>query len=218
MFGTQLRLVTETSTEVGSKAITLSDEVKNLGAVKQEFQLLYHVNFGSNLLEEGAMVLAAVSRVTPRNSRAAEGDMEKWNLYGPPTKGYQEQVYFLKPIGDAQGKTEVLLRNKVGNRGASLRFSVKELPYLTVWKCTQALEDGYVTGIEPGTNYPNNRSFERKNGRVPRLEGGESYAMTVTITALTDAESVEAAANRIRALQGDTKPQIDEKPVAGLCP
>jgi hypothetical protein len=218
MFGTALRLESETSTRVGSKTIVLSDWIQNLAAVRQELQILYHVNFGAPLLEEGAVFEAPLARVTPRDARAAELGMSAWNTYGPPLAGYQEQVYFLKPLADAEGRTEVLLRNRAGDRGVSMSFSVKELPCLTVWKCTQAAADGYVTGIEPGTNFPNNRSFERAAGRVPVLEGGGRYGATLAITALSSREEVAAAAARVRRLQGETKTQVDTAPVAGISP
>ena len=202
MFGPRLRLTTEISTEIGSRALTIDDEVQNLAATPQEMQLLYHCNFGSPLLEEGARFVAPLAQVKPRDARAAEGGMEKWNEYEGPVTGYVEQVYFLRLLGDADGNTEVLLRNRRGDRGVSLRFSLGQLPYMTLWKNTAARENGYVTGLEPGTNYPNLRSIEREAGRVPVLEGGQSYRVRLVITALPGAEEVAAAARRIAALQG----------------
>jgi hypothetical protein len=218
MFGTQLRLAAEVATEAGSRSLTITDEVRNMAATEQEFQMLYHANFGTPLLGEGASFVAPLERVTPRDARAAEGGMEGWDRYGAPTTGYLEQVYFLKPRAGDDGMTEVLLRNKVGNRGVTMAFSVRELPYLTLWKNTSALENGYVTGIEPATNYPNNRSFERRNGRVPVLKGGGSWRATIHITALLDAPAVAAAEARIRKLQGAAAPTIDRQPAPGLCP
>ena len=218
MFGTQLRLTTEVSTVVGSSSLTIRDTVTNLSASDQEFQNLYHTNFGAPLLEGGAQVVAPVARMTPRDARAAEGDIAKWNEYLPPTAGYNEQVFLLQLLGDEKGNSEILLKNKAGDRGVSLAFSLQDLPYTTVWKNTAARENGYVTGLEPGTNFPNNRKFERENGRVPKLKGGESYHMSLTITVHTAAAEVESATARIRRLQGDTLPQLDAQPVPGLCP
>jgi hypothetical protein len=212
MFGAQLELRTEISTEVGSKSLTIRDQITNRGAAPQEMQLLYHSNFGAPLLEEGAELLAPLERVVPRDVRAAEGGMERWNRYGPPQPGYVEQVYFLRLRGAEDGATEALLRNRAGDRGVSLAFSLRELPYLTVWKNTAAREDGYVTGIEPGTNYPNLRRIEREKGRVPKLGPGETYQATLTVTALTSAAEVEAAAARVRKLQGDHAAQVLSAP------
>ena len=218
MFGTQLRLTAEISTVVGSKSLTLRDTITNLSADEQEFQTLYHTNFGSPLLEGGSKFLAPVARVTPRDPRAAEGDLSKWNHYLAPTPGYNEQVYFLELLADAKKQTEIMLENGAGTRGVSLNYSLKDLPHTTLWKNTAPTANGYVTGLEPATNFPNLREFERENGRVPRLKGGESHNATITFTVHTDASLVGAARARIRRLQGDTRVQIDEAPVPGLSP
>jgi len=218
MFGTQLRLTAEISTVVGSKSLTLSDTITNLSADEQEFQTLYHTNFGSPLLEGGSKFLAPAARVTPRDPRAAEGPLSKWNEYLPPTPGYNEQVYFLKLLGDEQNRTEIMLENAAGTRGVSLLYSLTDLPHTTLWKNTAPVANGYVTGLEPATNFPNLREFERENGRVPRLKKGESHHATITFTIHTDAKGVGEARSRIHGLQGDTRVQIDEAPVPGLSP
>jgi len=218
MYGTQLRLVTEILTVVGSKTIYINDEIQNLAATDQEFQILYHTNFGPPLLGDGAEVVAPALRVTPRDTRAAESGLAAWNRYGPPTAGYVEQVYFLQLAADARGETEVLLKNPAGDRGATLAFSTRELPHLTIWKNTSAFENGYVTGIEPATNFPNNRRFERQNGRVPVLKGGTSWRARLRVTALLSREEVGEAAKRIEKLLDGRKTQVDAGPVAGLCP
>ena len=114
--------------------------------------MLYHINFGKPLLEQGARFVAPAERVTPFNARAAK-DVKSYDTYLGPTPGYIEQVYLYRPLADAAGKTTVLLHNKAGDRAASMTYALKELPYLTMWKNTGDVRDGYVTGIEPGTNY-----------------------------------------------------------------
>ena len=50
--GPKLELTTELSTEPGSRTFRLSDAVTNRGGMRQEFQILYHTNFGPPLLED----------------------------------------------------------------------------------------------------------------------------------------------------------------------
>jgi hypothetical protein len=214
MFGTQLRLVSEIWTEPGSTTIHFEDEIINLADKEQEMQYLYHCNFGQPLLDEGTRFIAAVKKVFPRDARAAEGGLAGWDVYGPPQAGYTEQVYLMTLYGDKNDRTETMLQNKAGSRGVSLTFSTTELPYFTLWKNTTALEDGYVTGIEPGTSYPMLRSIERKGGRVPVLKGGQSYKASLGINVLPDAAAVEAARKRIAALQGDRKTTVDKEPLS----
>jgi hypothetical protein len=211
LFGPKLELQTEISTEPGSNTFRIADVVSNRGTQPQEFEMLYHVNFGRPLLEEGSRFLAPVERVTPYNDRAARA-VASWNVYPGPAPGFIEQVYLLRPIADKDGWTLLLLQNKAADRAASMSYSIKELPYLTIWKNTAAEKDGYVTGLEPGTNYPNPRAIERKAGRVPKLTGDAGHAMTIDYTIHVGKDEVQKAADRIKAIQGDRKPVVDEKP------
>ena len=61
----------------GSESFQISERLTNQGASPQEFQLIYHGNYGSSILEKGAMVYAPASSVTPMNENAARSD--SWN-------------------------------------------------------------------------------------------------------------------------------------------
>lgn len=211
LFGPKLELQTEISTEPGSSTFRIADVVSNRGTQPQEFEMLYHVNFGRPLLEEGSRFLAPIERVTPYNDRAAKA-VATWNTYAGPTPGFIEQVYLMRPLADKDGRTVILLQNKRADRAASMSYSIKELPYLTMWKNTAAVNDGYVTGLEPGTNYPNHRAIERKAGRVPKLAGDASHAMTIDYGIHVGKDEVQKVADRIKTIQGDRKPIVDEKP------
>ena len=93
-----------------------------------------------------------------------------------------------------------MLTNAAEDLAATMSWSVEELPYLTQWKNTVATGDGYVTGIEPGTGYPNNRSVERAAGRLPVLAAGETRSFTVEIGLLRDYD-VKNAVAQVKQLQ-----------------
>ena len=213
LFGPKLELHTSLVIIPGKSAFQLVDEIKNTGAQDQEFQILYHANFGAPLLEEGAEVLAPVveNGVTPFNDHAAAG-LKTWNVYDAPTAGFVEQVYLLQLKGDHNHETTALLHNKRKTQGVSISWSLKELPYLTVWKNTGAAADGYVTGIEPGTNYPNNRSVEREAGRVPKLAPGESHKMTVMFALHGNGPAVERAIKSVEEIEFSGH-SIDDAPL-----
>jgi galactose mutarotase-like enzyme len=210
-YGPKLELQTEIATEPGSNSLRVTDVVTNRGAQPQEFQMLYHVNFGPPLLEKGATFLAPVARVTPFNAHAARG-VRDFARYAGPVKGFVEQVYCLRLHSDPEGSTTVLLRNRAGDRAVSMSYAVKELPYFTLWKNTAAEADGYVTGLEPGTNFPNNRRVERKLGRVPKLAAGASHRMAIEFTVHVGRDQVNRVAERIQRIQGKRVPIVDERP------
>ncbi len=212
----KLRMTSTITVKVGETGFHLHDELENISQSPAEIQMLYHVNFGDPLLDAGSKVVAPIKTVVPRNARAAEG-IKTWETYEAPHPGFEEQVYFSELLSDAGGRTQALLRNAHGTRGALLIFNKQQLPCLTVWKNTTALADGYVTGIEPGTNFPNPRSHEGAQGRVVSLEPGGSFGFDLQLKYLSDAASVAVAADAIAELQGDTQPQVYEAPQEGWC-
>jgi hypothetical protein len=212
LFGPKLELWAEISTEPGADAFRVDDTVRNCGAHDQEFQLLYHVNFGAPLLEKGSRFLAPLKQVTPINAHAATA-VEKFNEYAGPSKGFVEQVYCLQPFADGRGRTLAMLQNAAADRGASLAFSTTQLPYLTLWKNTAAMAEGYVTGIEPATGFPYNRRIERKFGRVPKLQPNQRRRFTLDCQIHVGPDAVKQAGDKIARLQAGRQTQVDAEPV-----
>jgi hypothetical protein len=213
LFGNKLRMTTTISTRAGSPELTVSDEIQNISAEPSELELLYHINFGAPLLTPGAKVVLPAKTVAPRDVIAAQ-NVPDWNVYGPETPGLGEACFFCELLADAAGQTRALLRSAAGDQGASLKFDKSQLPCFTIWKNRQAVIDGYVTGLEPGTNFPNRKSFEKQKGRVIVFAPGEVRRFSVTIEAHTDAASLADAERAIAAIQGSTKPQISDQPRA----
>lgn len=200
MFGPALRLTTAISTELGSNSLTIADQVTNLNDKPAEMQLLYHCNYGAPLLEEGASIVTSHKSVSPRDPRAEEG-FKTYDQFPGPTPGYIEQVYFYELAGNSEGNTSVLLKNAEGNLGSSLHYALKQMPYFTLWKNTATTQDGYVVGLEPATNYPNTKSFERDAGRVITLNGGETQRCDLTIAVHDTKSDVQAAERTIEQIK-----------------
>jgi galactose mutarotase-like enzyme len=210
-YGPKLELQTEISTEPGANTFRIADTITNRGAEAQEFQIIYHANYGRPLLEEAATFLAPVASVTPFNEHAAK-DVANYARYAGPTPGFIEQVYCIRPLADKDGRTVIALQNKARDRAVSMSFAVKELPYVSLWKNTNAEGEGYVTGLEPGTNFPNNRRIERKLGRVPKLAPGASHSATIDFAIHVGAEETKRLIERVAAIQGDAKPVLEQQP------
>jgi len=212
----KLRLTTTIKTRAGEKGFRLRDKIENISQSPAEMQMLYHVNFGEPLLDAGARVVAPIKTIVPRNARAAEG-ITTWDSYAAPQPGFEEQVYFFELLADSAGQTSALLRNAHGTRAARMMFNKQQLPCFTVWKNTTSLADGYVTGLEPGTNFPNPRSYEGEQGRVVKLAPGGSFVFDFQLDYLSNADEVEAAEAAIAKLQGGMEPKIHSTPQAGWC-
>jgi hypothetical protein len=203
----KLRLRTTYSIKVGSPRVHIVDEIVNLSRAPGECQMLYHVNFGPPLCAPGSRVLAPVETIVARTKHAAD-DIGHWQEFGPARPGFEEQVYFYRLHADAKEQTTALLQSPDRKTGVSLHWSRKELPFFTLWKNQVALEDGYVVGIEPGTNFPNPRSFETKEGRIVKLSPGGVHRMAWAIEVHSTPESVATAENRIEGIRAGRAPEI----------
>lgn len=210
-YGPQLSLWTDISTEPGSTTIRFEDSITNHAAHAHECQLIYHTNFGAPLLQDGSRFFGAVQRVAAFNDRAAEG-LAGYDRYSGPQNGFVEQVYCLFPVAGPDGQAEVMLQNAAADRGVSMKFPVHQLPYFTLWKNLAALENGYVTGLEPGTGFPYTRRLEREAGRVPKLAPGETRQFTVETTIHPDSAGVRTVRERIQKTQGGIEPLIETAP------
>lgn len=217
-FAPQVGLRTKISTEPGSNRLVVRDEYVNLRESPSEMQVLYHWNFGTPILEEGSRVVVPIKTVLPRDKRAQEG-MDHFDTYIAPQAGYAEQVYFFELHGEGKdGRTIALLRNRAGDKGVALRYSLAALPAFTVWKNTAGLKEGYVTGLEPSTSYPNARPFEAARNRILTIPPGGSHVVETTLEVLDTADGVKAVEAEVKALQAKGAPTIHPKPVEPFAP
>jgi hypothetical protein len=218
LFAPQIRMRTKISTTPGSNRLSIRDEFLNLCDSPGEMQVLYHWNFGAPYLEEGSRLVAPIVAVAPRDPRAREG-MDRYDVFPGPEPGFSEQVYFFELRGAPRdGRTLATLRNHAGDKAVVLRFDTAQLPAFTLWKNTGGRREGYVTGLEPATNYPNPKPFEKTRGRVVPLAPGGSYLVELVFEVLDTRESVATVEAEIHALQGLGAPTIHPEPVEPYAP
>ncbi len=217
LFAPHLHLTTTITTVPGSNRVVLHDLLENRGGEAAEMQLLYHLNMGPPFLEAGSRVVAPIREVAPISKRAAEG-IDTLETYAGPVAGYAEQVYCYDLLSDAGGRTLAMLYNHAVNKGVAIRFNRQELPCMTVWKNTASLEEGYVTGLEPATNFPNLKTFEREQGRVPVIPPGGHWECSWSIEIHDNAAGVSGVLKEIVSLQSQAKSIIHRTPQPRFSP
>jgi len=207
LFMPHFRLKTTIETTAGSNSLKITDEVINCGTAEEEMELLYHCNFGPPILEKGAKVVAPIIEVAPRD-KIAEPGAEEFYLCEGAENGFEEKVYFYNLAARENGETITMLKNKNSDKAVALRFNKNEMPCFTLWKNTAAVEDGYVVGLEPGTDYPNNRAVERAAGRLVKIPGKSSYKITLEMQAFDDAALIAEVEKEISEIQEDVTPEV----------
>jgi hypothetical protein len=214
LFGGWLRLESTLRTHRDSGVFEITDTVTNLSASPAETEILYHCNVGEPFLGAGSVLHTAVRELAPRNARAAEG-ISMWNLYGAPERGYAEQVYFAQPAVDSAGWAVSALADPTERLAFVVRYDAATLPWFTLWKNTAATQDGYVTGLEPGSTFPNPRQIERQEGRLQVLGPGASVNYRLQIEASVDKARTRQILDEITALQVATARTVHSEPKPG---
>jgi len=208
-----LRLTTSLTLHAARPRVEWTDVVQNLSDRPATMQMLYHVNFGPPLLAPGSELVAAVAELAPRDA-SAEPDVPSWSRYDAPRAGRGEQVHFARLHADDAGVATALLVGPGGTHAAALSWRAATLPCFALWKNQGGLADGYVTGLEPGTNFPNPRSFEETQGRVVPLAAGGSVRFDLALEHLAGG-AVTAERARLAALAQAAVPVIHARPKPG---
>jgi hypothetical protein len=217
LFFGHLRLTTTYTTVPGSNRVVIHDAVQNRSTRPAEMELLYHCNIGPPLLEAGSRVVAPIRAMAPQTPRAAEG-IDTFETYVGPTLGFAEQVYLYDLLADSSGRTLALLYNAAADRGLCVRFNRRELPCFTVWKNCLPAEEGYVTGLEPATNFPNFKAFEREHGRVKVLPPGGRWEATWSLEVHDTAAGVASALKEVATLQAHAPATVHRTPQGTFSP
>ena len=218
LFGSNLTLHARYETTANSPELHLTDTVTNACDTPAELMLLYHIN----QTPLGSRVLVPCEEVIPRDPRAAENGEpwegpQNWAKLGPPTPGFAEQAYFIRPRPDSDGRGRMLMPADDDSVALEVRFDVDTLPWCVLWKQFGGRRDGYVVGMEPAICLPNHRSFERAKGRVVVLQPDETRTMRLTLRFLTELDEVKAAVAEATAL-ADDPPTVHAEPLPEFCP
>jgi Domain of unknown function (DUF4432) len=142
--------------------------------------------------------------------------LRDWQTYRAPTRDYDETVYNVVPYGDEHGDTLAVLHNSGGSLGVSLGFNIQQLPVFSLWKNTDTQGQGYVTGLEPGTSFSYNRSYQRALHLVPTIGPKEERHFDMTYTLLADKVAVDKALQQIQTIQQSRPTEIHKAPLVDL--
>lgn len=217
LFFSNLRLQSRLRVHAGSATVEILDDVTNDGSAAAEIQLLYHVNVGAPVLESGSTLVAPIDELAPKDSLSA-GEIGQWNEFGGPESGYNERVYFAKLRADESNLTATMLKNSDATKAFAVSYGTKTLPRFVLWKNTSHSADGYVTGLEPATNYPNTRSYEASQDRVVALESEETASFRMKLDPMTDSDAIASMQQRIEKLCGEKTSTIHQTPRPGWSP
>ena len=175
VFGPHLELTRTITAKLGHSEIQVFDRVRNMGNSPAPHMILYHLNFGWPLVDEGTKILWEgnwESRDSPMDRdifnegtdfRTCPGVLDEHS-------GGGEAAVFIDPKANEQGEYQFGLNNSNLGLEVNVKANKNQLPALTNWQHFGERE--YVVGLEPGTNYPIGQSGAREVNRLLFLEPG----------------------------------------------
>lgn len=176
VFGENILLTRKIWAKLGESKLYLHDVVENVGFEETPHMILYHINIGFPIVDEGSILISPTKgrSATPRDAEA-QVDAEHFNVFQAPTPNFKERVYYHEMVPDNDGYVHVILANKKFNSGQGLGVYVKylkdELPRFIEWKMNG--QGIYVVGIEPANCLVEGRDKERERGTLQFLKPGE---------------------------------------------
>jgi len=182
-----LALTREIFATLGGNSIRLVDTIENEGALPRPLMLLYHINAGYPLLDDGSRLLCEPKSFECRDEEAAKGASEFRKVHNP-VNAYRQKVYFLDLPQKEDGETWVGLVNERLEVGLYIRFNKRQLPEFTQWK--QLGEAEYVLGLEPGNARPQGLAAQQKRGKLEILPPGARKRVELEIGVLPDADAI----------------------------
>ncbi|MGH2677525.1 MAG: DUF4432 family protein [Actinomycetota bacterium] len=173
-----LRVQRTIRTRTSRGLLEVADVTTNLGPVTEPAPILYHVNVGVPIFDQGARLEMDSVEVVPRDADAERG-LSSWMTPGPPREGARELVFEHRLRRDPSGWGRVALVNPDVGVRLVLQWRQAELPRFHQW-----LHPGpsmYVLGLEPANCSVLGRGADRAAGTLPVLEPGGRRATDLRI-------------------------------------
>ena len=198
LFGENMVLRRTIETRYGEASITVTDEIENQSYRPEPMMLLYHINLGYPLLDEGTEILLPTRSVTPRDETSC-GHENRWNVMDAPKDNEPEYVFIHEPVVNESGNVVVCVLNEKLGLGLRLSYTAANLPRFMEWKSTASGD--YVVGLEPSNSAVYGRPYHEARGDVHHLAPFARETNVLTFTVLDGAEALQAARDEIARLQ-----------------
>ena len=168
LFGPNLVFRRRVTSAIGSDTVNIEDTLTNSGYKTENYSILYHINVGYPMLDEGARVEADVLRADPRTewSHKTASDML---TVSDSIVDQEETCYFM-----ALGKPEACLVNEKIGKKFTVRYSADTLPHFLEWR-SMASGD-YALGLEPCSTELDDRF------KYSTVAAGESVKFAVSLS------------------------------------
>jgi Domain of unknown function (DUF4432) len=199
-YGENLVLTRRYTARLGESRFFMHDEIENAGFLPAEHMLLYHINVGFPIVDEGSELVAPVSKPPAIPDGLPASDPNEYSRFVGPQKDWQLQGFELDMNADSDGRVPVAVVNpRLGDGGQGLYviYNQKQMPVYLEWRMMG--EGQYAVGIEPCTN-TFGRDIARRAGQLITLQPGDRRVYDIEIGVLDGATAVQSFRDRVKGL------------------
>ncbi len=168
LFGKNLVMRRKIFTRVGEETLHLEDTLINEAHTDSEYVLLYHINVGYPMLDEGAKIVLDEKSHAAVGAWAEQNEDSRYEITAPKA-GEEECCYY-----HILNKPEVALVNEKIEKKLTVKYSGDTLPVFLEWK-SMASGD-YALGLEPCTSRIGEETV------MQPLKAGASVKFTVDLS------------------------------------
>ena len=143
LFGKNLVFKRKIFCALGSSEVLVSDAIINEGYTEQNYCLLYHINVGYPMLDEGAEIVGNIKSVATSSEWAKQNQSTMYKIE-KPTPHNVETCYYL-----TLENPKISLVNQKIKKKFTIEYSKNTLPYFLEWK--SMVSGDYALGLEPCT-------------------------------------------------------------------
>ncbi|WKZ61348.1 MAG: aldose 1-epimerase family protein [Cyclobacteriaceae bacterium] len=184
VLGPSLELKRKISSTLGLSQIRIEDKVTNIGNEPAPLMLLYHINLGWPLVDEGARIFWEGNWTARENESKAlifknGNDFKKCRTPLESHNGNGEEAAFIDINENSDGICECGISNQSIKLEIFIRFKKHQLPWLTNWQHWGRNE--YVTALEPCTHPPIGQAKARDEGTLINLLPSETLQFEIEI-------------------------------------
>jgi len=193
-YGENLVLTRRYTARLGESRFFMHDEIENAGFLPTEHMLLYHINIGFPVVDEGSELVAPVTRPPSIPDGLPISDPNEYSRFIAPQKDWQLQGFELDMASESDGSVPVGIVNRDGF-GAYVVYNQRQFPQYLEWRMMG--EGQYAVGIEPCTN-TFGREIARSLGQLITLQPGEKRIYDLEVGILDGAKAVQAFRDRVK--------------------
>ena len=187
LFGPNMVMHRQLTLDTEKNELHVHDVAENQGYSTSPLMMVYHINFGYPMLDDGARTYYSTHVVTPRDEFAKQG-MHNYDVMEDAGIERAEQCYFHTGHGD--GEAFAMIHNEKLGIAGIVRYDKERFPLLCEWKCMRAGD--YALGLEPTTSGVLSRPEARESGLLTYLKPGETRDFNVTIELTDDPARIES--------------------------